>query len=252
MTHKIFFFRIRKGNLNQSNNTMNDVRVVDFQNIRVVRQRMNDDLVFDSIATNNIKELKKHSNEKEMNRVLNDLNMTVEDLVQECINNNTLNRVLSGRISKKASRQGNNDEEMQMKVCNITSSKYGIEIENLSATAYRPTKCGQIMSKSEMKSNNVAMDDCLKSFDGKMSGAMNGWIFAKVVYGNGGHQDNVFHEAEALCSWVEKYKAEHDEIYVILIDTDLATKFERIKQKYAHIKNIWVVNHVDFQKRLMT
>ena len=39
----------------------------------------------------------------------------------------------------------------------------------------------------------------LKSFDGQITGRVNGWIFAKVVIDKGGHQDNVHHEIEAFC-----------------------------------------------------
>lgn len=222
--------------------------VVDFQNIRVYRQKLNDDLVYDNIKARNLTLVKKHANDKELQRVLVDLNLSLEALVEECCKNDILNRVLSGRISKKASRQGNNDEETQINVCNTISSKFGVNIENLSAVAYRPTKSGTIVSRSEMTKQNIGMDDCLKSFDARITGAVNGWVFAKVVYGNGGHQDNVFHEAEALCSWVEQYKNDNGELYIVLIDTDLRTKFDKIKQKYAHIKNILIANHVECQK----
>jgi len=40
----------------------------------------------------------------------------------------------------------------------------------------------------------------LKSFDAKISGIINGWIFAKITYTNGGHQDNVFVRSSSICS----------------------------------------------------
>ena len=75
---------------------------------------------------------------------------------------------------------------------------------------------------------------------------------AKVCYGSGGHQDNVFEEMYNYCEWVDKYynDTNNEELFVCLIDTDLTRQFDELKNKYSHIKNLLIVNHVDFQHYL--
>ena len=79
---------------------------------------------------------------------------------------------------------------------------------------------------------------------------MNGFISAKVAYGGGGHQDNVFEEMDTLAEWWKKYKYETGEILIVLIDTDLITKCTRIKEKYNNVNNIMVFNHI-FQQYMI-
>ena len=71
-------------------------------------------------------------------------------------------------------------------------------------------------------------------------------MFAKVAFGEGGHQDNVFSEAHEFVEWANKY-AKDDELYIVLVDTDLNHKFKELKQKPTKL-NIKVCNHVEFQR----
>lgn len=128
----------------------------------------------------------------------------------------------------------------------------GIEIINLTSTAIRPTKNGIIITKKEMKEKNISKDSCLKSFDGKLLGKINGYIAAKVSFGSGGHQDNVFEEMDTLAEWWYNYKKDTDEYLIILIDTDLEDKFNRIKLKYEICNNIQIFNHYDFQEYIIS
>ena len=221
--------------------------VLDCLNLRSERQKINNLSTFNALIDGNIELLKKHSNDKENERVLIELDMSIENVFDKCKSDLIFAKILAGRIAILASRQGTKDEELQLNTCNLTTSKFGITIENLNATAYRPTKCGKIVNKQECK--KYEKNDCLKSFDGKISGHVNGWIFAKVVFGNGGHQDNVFEEAHTFCDWVCKF-GNDAELYVVLIDTDLTSQFEELKKKY-HKNNILVVNHVDFQQYMI-
>ena len=50
-----------------------------------------------------------------------------------------------------ASRQGTKDEVFILKKCNETTSKVGIYVENLSTTAFRPTKKGRILTNNQYK-----------------------------------------------------------------------------------------------------
>ena len=53
------------------------------------------------------------------------------------------------------------------------------------------TKDGRILTNKEYKNSGLEKKDSLKSFDAKLSGLVKGWVFAKVAFGKGGHQDNV-------------------------------------------------------------
>tara|TARA_B110000211_G_scaffold234646_1_gene305332 strand:+ start:6333 stop:6995 length:663 start_codon:yes stop_codon:yes gene_type:complete len=217
----------------------------------MARQRINNEAVFQSIRGGNMPLFRKNINTKEFVRVLLEVDMSEQCLLDRCRADTTLNRVLSGRISKNASRQGISDEETQLKSCTQTAAQLGITITNLSSIAYRPTKSGDIISRAQMKQRNIPKDACLKSFDGKISGAIDGWIFAKIVYGSGGHQDNVFEEADILGNWVDTYQRECNDIFVILIDTDLDTKLQCLKKKYQSVSNLFIGNHVEFQEYLI-
>lgn len=213
---------------------------IDIFNIRYERQKYNNQLAINRIKERN---LTKDINILEYKKVLLELeciNKTEIDLFNECDTNLILLNILAGRIAIKASRQGIKDEIIQIDICNLTSSKYSIYIEKLPNNLYRPTKYGEILT-------NIELNDCLKSFDAKITGKINGWLFAKIVIGKGGHQDNVFEETYNLCEWIIKFGNIND-IYIILIDTNLEIKFNKLKEKYSNISNIIIGNHIDIQQ----
>jgi hypothetical protein len=178
-------------------------------------------------------------------------NKTKEELIVKCIDDKMYGDLLGCQIAINASRQGTKDEELQITTCNITSSKCGILIENLSSSAFRPTKSGEIFSNKEFKKafkeEKILKNDCLKSFDARISGKISGWMFAKVVLGSGGHQDNVFEEAHMFCNWVVNC-GKKDELFVVLIDTDLISKFNDLREKYKNVLNILIGNHEEIQQ----
>jgi len=218
--------------------------ILDIMNLRIERQRINDILAYNSIKNGN---LIKNINVKECERSLHQMNITKEIFLDKCLNDDIFAKCASGRITINASRQGSHDECLQLTTCNITSSKVGINIENLSATAFRATKNGEIISYKQFQEQEIQKNDCLKSFDGKISGKINGWIFAKLVIGDGGHQDNVFEEAHTFCEWVLTYGIETI-YYFVLIDTDLDKKFNELYQKYSNKSNIIIGNHITIQQ----
>ena len=127
----------------------------------------------------------------------------------------------------------------------------GVNITNLTATEFRPTKEGKIYSGTEIKKMNIQRDCCLKSFDASIDGKITGYLSSKVSYGSGGHQDNIFEEMEILAEWWLKNKKNTEDFLVILIYTDLNEKFTRIQKKYNKVHNIMVYNHYDFQNYLL-
>ena len=211
---------------------------IDFKNIRIERQKYNNNLIFKLIKEENIDELIKISNKNELDRVLEETNLNIIELISLCKSNDIMNKILSGRISKNSSRQGNIDEIIQINTIKDFSINYNI-------IDYIPMDDGSIISKQFKK--NIK-DKTLKSFDAKISGVINGFMFAKIVYGSGGHQDNVFEEANNLCEWIVKFHKNNELIFVLIIDTDLFTKFNKLKDYYKDITNIIISNHYDFQK----
>ncbi len=191
--------------------------IIDCENLRRERQLENNKLVLECLNTKDMKLVKENCNKEELKRVLSELNKTDDELLQKC-NDKDYSMLLAGRISKKASRQGIKDEAYVISQCNIISSSVGVYIQNLSVNAFRPSKYGKIVEHVEYK--KMEKSDCLKSFDAKISGKINGFVFAKITFSSGGHQDNVFMEAHQMCEWVVKY-GDSDLLFVILIDTDL-------------------------------
>ena len=227
--------------------------VVNCKELRVLRQNVNNDNVLRILRSENPteKDLRLNCNEEELKRVLESSEMNFGEFIQECKTSIRYAKLAAGRISINASRQGAKDETLILDICNRTSEKLGITLTNLPNTESRPTKDGRIIGKDEYKKykNNNKKNDCLKSFDGKISGKVNGWVFAKITFTNGGHQDNVFEEAHNMGQWFTQYGTP-DELYVLLIDTDLMDQFIELKEKY-HKNNILVVNHVEFQDYLI-
>lgn len=223
---------------------------IDIFSIRENRQINNNLLALECIKNKNFT---KNINIKEYNKFLLELksiNITEENLLEQCETNNIIKLLLADKISINASRQGTKDESLQLDICKITFSKCGIILNNLSATSFRPTKNGEILDKNELKKRGIKNEDCLKSFDARFSGKINGWIFAKIVIGTGGHQDNVFEEALTLCEWVSKYGNTLD-LYIILIDTDLAVKYNNLIEKYKINSNLLIGNHLKIQQYII-
>ena len=212
----------------------------DFRYLRKHRQDNNDNIVYECLINGDIEKFNANINRKQYDRTLSKFKLLETEFLLECKQNNMIAQLTSMLISKKASRQGSNDETEQLKICNMTAEKCGCKIKNLSNTEIRPTKDGSIVSNDKMKKKGIQKDCCLKSFDGQLSGKINGFISAKVAYGSGGHQDNVFEELDTLAEWWKKYKSGSEELLVILIDTDLIQKITRIKEKYNNVDNIMV------------
>jgi hypothetical protein len=233
--------------------------VENFKDMRKNRQDKNDTIAYESLINDSPNTLKKKINPNAYKRMLSkysDLECDEETLLQKCKDEPLFATAIACNISKNASRQGSNDEIEQLRICNITSEKFGVFIKKLTATELRPTKDGYIISDDDMKMKEIKKDNCLKSFDGMISyissGELIGYITAKIAYGSGGHQDNVFEEMDTMAEWWKKYKYETEEILIVLIDTDLIEKFTRIKEKYNDVNNVMVFNHIEFQQYMIS
>lgn len=177
-------------------------------------------------------------------------NKTEKDLLEDCKNNYSAMILLAKLISINASRQCINDEIIQISSCEKTFNKCGIYITNLSPIAYRPVKNGEIVDNNEYKNKKINKNDCLKSFDAKFNGKISGWIFAKIIIGNGGHQDNVFEETYNFCEWVCKYE-NNKELFIVLIDTNIIDKYTNIINKYSNCHYLIIGNHIKIQQYII-
>jgi len=225
---------------------------VDFKETRLLRQKNNNMAVLNSMKSNDISHFRKNIKIKELTRTLSELGVEFEVFWEKCKNDDMFAIGLAGRLAINASRQGSKDETEQLRTCNFTTQACGVNIVNLPPTGTRPTKDGKLVSKKEMKAQNITKDYCLKSFDGEISGEMTGFIAAKVAFGNGGHQDNVFEEMDTVAEWWKRFKKNSSDYLIILIDTDQYDKFKCIRDKYDTCENIKVFNHVQFQEYVIS
>ena len=225
--------------------------VLDCKALRSERQENNNKKVLEALLNPAMteKQLKPVINTKELERTLASLGFTYDQFILKCREDRAFAVLAASHISMDASRQGAKDENVVLQACNETTKKFGIEIANIPNTEARPSKCGKILSKDEYKKSGLKKNDCLKSFDGRITGKVSGWIFAKITYLDGGHQGNVFEEAHCMGEWFVKY-GQPEEIYVLLIDTDLIAQFNELRERY-HKNNVLVVNHVEFQHYLI-
>lgn len=221
---------------------------VDVSDLRNERQKYNNQVIAKELFSNSpsYSELEKISNIKAVDRLLDELEFDYDDLLTECANSMVFSKTVAVAIAKTASRQGKKDESFIIDGIAAEMTKYNYKIRSCGVNEFRPCNNGKIMSKQEFAKENLNKDiDALKSIDGIFDGPKSGYIFAKICIGAGGHQDNVLHEMNQYIEWAKKYGQE-DKIYVMLIDGE---EFASLKEKQTD--NIWVVNHVEFQERLI-
>jgi hypothetical protein len=219
---------------------------IDIKNIRSERQKLNDNKVFELLINQTpLNEITKHINIKALNRFLIDEHLSYEQLLIECKNHQLFAKTISKLISINSSRQGKIDEKLIINEISKKLKKYNVEIKPCDVNEIRFTDDGRILNNQEFKNENIDKTiNSLKSIDGIITGKINGYIFAKVVIGSGGHQDNVFKESLLFINWVNNHGNNND-LFILLIDGEDLTKLKQFEKE-----NLWVVNHVDFQKRL--
>lgn len=231
---------------------MTPIKPVEFDIISIRANRQYENNMLAALSITN-RDLTKNINKEEYNRVLQDLdriNIKEDELLEECRTNIIMTTVLASKISINASRQGTKDEQLQLDACKTTFYKCGIILNKLSSTSFRPTKNGEVVDNCILKKRGIKKEDCLKSFDANFTGKINGWVFAKIVIGSGGHQDNVFEEAYTFCDWVVKY-GNTLELYIVLLDTNIKDKYDDIIAKYEKYPNLIIGNHIKIQQSII-
>ncbi len=233
---------------------------IDIKNLRTLRHTKNVSIVMEALVKDiSKKELEKICNKEELKRVLEETSshlnreFSFTEFHTKCKEDEIYRIMVSGRICICSSRQGGADESHILRVCNETTSKYGVVIHQLQNQELRPHKySGKLITKDEYNrgKGEYKKSDCLKSFDAKITGKKEGYLFAKVCIGSGGHQDNVFHEAHSFGEWAMQY-GEEDKLYIILIDTNLMNQLNELKSKYNTGSKVYVVDHKELQTLLI-
>jgi hypothetical protein len=225
--------------------------IANLSEVRSIRQEKTNICLAELLAhteTFTDKNLKPYINFKSIDRLTELLDCTREDLYEKCRGDYDYALTLAHGCTILSSRQGSKDESFVLDEINKVSKGFGIYVQSLNNQDLRPTKDGRLLNKVEFKRSGISKLNCLKSIDGVISGKIEGYIFAKIVFGEGGHQDNVFHEAAQFGDWANQF-GEENKIYVLLLDTDLKKKYNELKEKYDS-DNVWVVNHTEFQQRM--
>jgi hypothetical protein len=222
--------------------------IADVSDLRKERQKYNNLLVANELCKNSPSrsDLESIANIKAVDRLLEELDMDYDEFLTQCADNLIYSKTVAVAIAKNSTRQGKKDESFIIDGVANAMKDYDYEMRCCGVNEYRPCKDGQMLSNKEFKKQKLNKDiDALKSVDGIFDGPKSGYIFAKVVIGDGGHQDNVLHEINQYIQWAETY-GEKEKIYVMLID---GKPFDVLKSKQT--ENIWVVNHVEFQEKLI-
>ena len=222
-----------------------------FQLMRKDRQLYNNTELYTIIKDNDKLGFNEKSNNEALKRYIKFLEISFEDIWNRCLIDDIFCKSTVMYVAKSASRQGGKDEKEQLETCNETSKKLGINIKQLTSKAIRAKKTGTIITQNQMKQLNIKKCECLKSFDAKITGKMKGYISAKITYGEGGHQDNVFEELDAMANWWKTFKNESEEYLILLIDTDLTSRVQNLNEKYEDSHNIKVFNHYEFQNYII-
>jgi hypothetical protein len=163
-------------------------------------------------------------NNKALKRLLEFKNMTKVELFADCYYNKSLADAVAFAIVKNATRQGIKDEALVLDYINSHSLH---EVTNLSVNAKR-------------------YDRIDKSVDGVFSGKYKGDIFAKVIVGRGGHQDNVWLELKSIAQIARNL--DNKRIYCLLVDTDDIPNFNKLKT--LETNNVWVCDTQELINRL--
>jgi hypothetical protein len=221
---------------------------IDVHDVKEVRKIENYDKALDALykRTPLVPEykIKKLLNVEAVYRLLEKQNITYDELLDSLKEGDPYTTVVGLYTSIQASRQGKVTESFMLKNIAKSVKEYGITITNDSNIRF--IKDGRVLDKKQFKKSGLDRNlDSHKLVDGLISGKITGYIMAKVVDGNGGHQDNVLHELVGYIEWINKY-AEKGKLYVLLVDGKEYPELDVFKKD-----NLWIVDHYEFQLKLI-
>lgn len=208
----------------------------------------NYNLVEEALRESNMSVAKKRGNPNRLKVILTYLGISENDLLNKC-KDKDFRKLVAIIMSILSTRQGGALEREILEGINNYTKTLGVYVESLSNDALRPMISGGIITNAEVERKHIdKKKETLKSIDGLISGKIDGYIFAKVMTGEGGGtQDNVVIESHNFINWAEKEPK--DKIYVVLIDGDYLHKALPGLLKRDNM-NIWVCDHIKFQERI--
>ena len=209
--------------------------------IRKNKQKKNNTIVANYLLKYNLnwEDFSKVINKKELERILFELNWNFEQFHKKCLDDEAFCIVVSGRISKLASRQGVADELFILHSINKYTKRLGVFVK-------KPEK-ELIVFNNEIKvKKKLNKETLFRSIDGIISGKLTGFIFCKIILGKGSTQMNSWNEAKNLIKWAIESKFKDNLIF--LIDTDDLFMFKELKNLVLFYINIQVFSHIHFQE----
>jgi hypothetical protein len=218
-------------------------------------QRSNNITIAEDLLLSGIEESKlwksKDINVEALKRVADEVfGGQVQRMLGACTSNAIIKTMVAREIAKTSTKQGGVLEKKIFDGISESLAEHGITVRQAkSATELRPLRDGGLANNTEFKklirtTGKSKEQLSLKSIDGFIESPVEGYIFAKVKTGTGGHQDNVLIEANDFITWA--MNEPKDKLYVVLIDGNKdATLYSR------QTENIWVCDHKEFQEKMI-
>ena len=202
--------------------------------------------------------IKKYINETQLDRQLQYHECLERDYFMNGQGNSFIAMEMASVLAKMSSKQSGMDEVFTLNGIDQIVKHYGIRVEGLPNNYLRPAKDGKTYPKAlyKKKFGNTVNDVKTIDFEVKKDGKLIAWGSHKYCLGHGGsaggHQGNVFNEEKRWLEWGRDISERKDLIYIALVDTDIKREYNMLKEVFDNPHgNIWVVDHVELQKRLI-
>ena len=202
--------------------------------------------------------IKKYINETQLDRQLEYHECLERDYFMNGHGNSFIAMEMASVLAKMSSKQSGMDEVFTLNGIDQIVKHYGIRVEGLPNNYLRPAKDGKTYPKAlyKKKFGNTVNDVKTIDFEVKEDGKLIAWGSHKYCLGHGGsaggHQGNVFNEEKRWLEWGRDISERKDLIYIALVDTDIKREYNMLKEEFDNPQgNLWVVNHVELQKRLI-
>ena len=202
--------------------------------------------------------IKEYINETQLARQLEYHNCFERDYFMNGQGNSFIAMEMASVLAKMSSKQSGMDEVFTLNGIDQVVKNYGYRVEGLPNNFLRPAKDGKTYPKTlyKKKFGNTVNDVKTIDFEVKKDGKLIAWGSHKYCLGHagtaGGHQGNVFQEEKRWLEWGRDISERKDLIYIALVDTDIEKEYNALKEEFDNPQgNLWVVNHVELQKRLI-
>ena len=202
--------------------------------------------------------IKKYINETQLDRQLQYHECLERDYFMNGQGNSFIAMEMASVLAKMSSKQSGMDEVFTLNGIDHIVKHYGIRVEGLPNNYLRPAKDGKTYPKAlyKKKFGNTVNDVKTIDFEVKKDGKLIAWGSHKYCLGHGGsaggHQGNVFNEEKRWLEWGRDISERKDLIYIALVDTDIKREYNMLKEEFDNPQgNLWVVDHVELQKRLI-